>query len=146
MRVRNDFVTNSSSSNFIIAYKDLPIIDDETLEKYPFLSSYRSIIKTLLFKSDFSTYDTEDTEVVDTKEELMYLIKNRYRWEISQYETMDDFFQNNEYIKEQYDACVKELNKGYKILSKRVGYGDIRNELFNNMKSDDFKVISKEEY
>ena len=59
---------------------------------------------------------------------------------------MDDFFKDNEYIKEQYDACVKELNKGYKILSKRVGYGDIRNELFNNMKSDDFKVISKEEY
>ena len=49
MKIRNDYVTNSSSSSYVIAYKSLPEIDEETLKRYPFLKNYGKLIETVLF-------------------------------------------------------------------------------------------------
>ena len=37
MKIREDFVTNSSSSSYVIAYKASPNFDEETIQRYPIL-------------------------------------------------------------------------------------------------------------
>lgn len=67
MKIRNDYVTNSSSSSYVIAYKSLPEIDEETLKKYPFLKNYGKLIETVLFTGGDN--ETNAGTVSRTKEE-----------------------------------------------------------------------------
>lgn len=45
MKIRTSFVTNSSSSSYVIAYRSLPDFDEETLTKYPFLKTYGQLVE-----------------------------------------------------------------------------------------------------
>lgn len=128
MKIRNDFVTNSSSSSFIIAYRALPEFDAETLAKYPILKNYHHMIEQIL-RSE-GDCETNAGTIFSTKEEWADYFKTE---RIYYNEEEDGDFETcleDEGCDWIYHEGVKCLENGFKILDKSVGYGDC---FLNNM-------------
>lgn len=119
MKIRSDYVTNSSSSSYVIAYRNLPEFDDETLAKYPFLKNYGKMIEKVLFTAGDN--DTTEGEVARTKEEYDKWFLDRYSWKNI---TIEELLEDDRWLKARYNKAVEYLEKGFNILSKDVDYND----------------------
>lgn len=136
-KFRFSFVTNSSSSSFVVAYKSIPEIDEETINKYPFLKNYSSMIDKLLLTE---TEYTSKGNIFKTKDEIEKYMLWHYDCD-----TIEEL--KEEIGEELYNKFMKYINDGFNILFKDVDYND---ECFVYMikqateDNDDFVIL--EEY
>lgn len=133
MKIRLDYVTNSSSSSYIIALKD-HTFDEETLTKYPFLKFYQNPFINFLDKGGYYS-ESYIRSVLKDKFSLRKWIENEFCYDTEK--EVIDF----------YEKCLKFIEDGYSIYNCRVDYQDeFLNNFINEMNVDDsnFVIIKSE--
>ena len=142
MKIRLDFVTNSSSSSYILAYRNLPEFDKKTITKYPFLKNYGNLIEKVLFTE--GNNDTTAGQVFKSKDEWdNYMVEN-WGWKS---ESVEDVLADEPCLADMYNQVVELFSRGFYILNKLVDYND---EYCSNMlktlaeDKENFVIISED--
>lgn len=123
MKKRLMFVTNSSSSSYVVSFNAF------TPEEKDFLSTNEVVLEKILLleKAIFG----EDVSKITTKEQLNECFLNAYFWQLKNKDIDIETLLNDESNsdeKEEYDIYLKEINEGKSIYFVSIDYSDEQTE------------------
>ena len=139
MKYRKSFVTNSSSSSYIITI-DNNIFDEETINKYPCLKSYQKILQIIVQgdSEHFTSRYSEETEpgfLIRNKRELYRYIETE-AYNIKANELGEDYLarlNDDDWEKEHYLKILDLLEKGKIVVVRQISYHDSLNDLLESL-------------
>jgi len=119
MKYRTDFVTNSSSSSFVIAIKDIESITDKNIL---YLKQLQEIlIEKLVNKEEDTWYGSYEGTLISSIKELNEYFKETYFWKEK---SMDEYFHNFPEREEDYNKMKNCLENHYVLIFREINYSD----------------------
>lgn len=138
MKTRGFYVTNSSSSSFIIAYKNLASLTNATKNEQKYLNILMNILEEKLQSVNEDWYDTDEGTIFNSSAEATAYWVERFVYSDM---TLEEYLEKYPEQKEIYDNIIKNLNNGYKVIIKEVGNCDNDFREFIKELIDDENVI-----
>ena len=126
MKYRSGFVTNSSSSSYVVAYKKIE--SAKTEKESTFLNKLYSTLMKGLF--DYR---------IETEEDLVERILTLYGCD-----KLEDALKN-EYVKNYYETTVELIRDGYVVAEREIDYNDFDTQgLIESLIDDDNIILLRE--
>ena len=110
MKVRNSFVTNSSSSSYIVSVNK---------DKKQNMLDFYDIVQ------DLGGYETDEPHLFCTEKDLNNYVKEEYG------KSLPEIINSDEYYAETYGGMLKKIKDGDIVLQQYVSYG--QEELYEKL-------------